>query len=207
MSMWTLSVIGSAGLCSWQCYAKKKKARYCLKKKLCQGTLYETRRDKNPNQSKWQSDIRLLISCFPRSTQIGLMYHHNPHNTEFERLPCLIQRENYLLLACRKCHKLICSNTDRFVLDWHSLSTVTTVTACYYLNSQAVFCFNAALLQVHYRWKYICDRWEWGAEGLRWRIYCSKLLKQLSNGCLSVCSVHTVKAPQSKSKGPLRATA
>ncbi len=29
----------------------------------------------------------LLISCFARSTQIGLMYHHNPHNTESELPP------------------------------------------------------------------------------------------------------------------------
>ncbi len=29
----------------------------------------------------------LFISCFARSTQIGLMYHHNPHNTESELLP------------------------------------------------------------------------------------------------------------------------
>ena len=33
----------------------------------------------HPNDN---STYGLFISCFARSTQIGLMYHHNPHNTK-----------------------------------------------------------------------------------------------------------------------------
>lgn len=44
---------------------------------------------KTPTDLNDNLTYRPWISCFARSTQIGLMYHHNPHNTQSELLPRL----------------------------------------------------------------------------------------------------------------------
>lgn len=66
----------------------------------------------NPNDNLTYG---LFISRFARSTQIGLMYHHNPHNTEFK----LQQKIITCKCACvcvQSCHTLISTNRVAFVL-------------------------------------------------------------------------------------------
>lgn len=61
----------------------------------------------------------LFISCFARSTQIGLMYHHNPHNTESELPPHPTAKWSLSRAGVwEHCHTLICTKRVRFVLAW-----------------------------------------------------------------------------------------
>lgn len=93
------SGIGSAGFRSWQspaiAPANVWKSKHAAVFQIF-GQEPQDRSRSELKKKKWKKmkthpndnrTYRLLISCFAKSTQIGLMYHHNPRNTECELPP------------------------------------------------------------------------------------------------------------------------
>ena len=103
----------------------------------------------------------LFISCFARSTQIGLMYHHNPHNTASELLPRPTAKWSLALACGEHCHTLICTKRVRFVLAWlarggkkreeeEGKKSPQEATCVPMWNHPESFTVNASLLQMDY---------------------------------------------------------
>lgn len=105
----------------------------------------------------------LFISCFARSTQIGQMYHHNPHNTESELLPRPTAKWSFA--GMWEIVTVWFSLTESG-LSWLGLSTVKEAHGNLFWkwnHTLQDFTVNASLLQTVYAGN-------WGRGGYCWRM-------------------------------------